>query len=115
MPRPTLGRLVISTGQVVDLDRDVFLGRAPRVPDDYAGPEPHTIRLVDPSVEVSSQHLQVSLDHWIVSVTDLRSTNGTEVVHEDGRRTTLSPDVPVTIDPGTKVILAGTIDLLYEA
>ncbi|MBK6885447.1 MAG: hypothetical protein IPH03_02700 [Tetrasphaera sp.] len=115
MPRPTLGRLVISTGQVVDLDRDVFLGRAPRVPDDYSGPEPHTIRLVDPSVEVSSQHLQVSLDHWIVSVTDLRSTNGTEVVHEDGRRTTLSPDVPVTIDPGTKVILAGTIDLLYEA
>ena len=115
VPRPTLGRLVASTGQTVDLDRDAFLGRAPRIPADYDGPEPHVIRLVDPSVEVSSQHLKVSLDYWIVSVTDLGSTNGTEVVYEDGQRLTLTPDVPVPIDPGTKVVLAGTIGLIYEA
>lgn len=97
------------------LDRDVFLGRAPRVPADFEGDQPHLLRLVDPSLEVSGQHLHVSLDYWVVSVTDLGSTNGTEVIYADGQRLTLTPHVAVPVDPGTTIVLAGTINVLFEA
>jgi len=115
VPRPVLGRLNSSTGQSVDLDREIYVGRAPRVPADFHGETPHLMPVIDPTNEVSSQHLQVSLDHWMVSVTDIGSTNGTEVLHLDGQRVALTPGVPVAIDPGCTVILAKTVSLLYEA
>jgi len=115
IPRPALGRLVVSTGDTVLLDRDVVLGREPRVPAGHVGGMPHLLRLRDPRQEISSQHAVVSLDYWHVTLTDVGSTNGTEIVTADGHRQRLVPNTPVVLEPGTTVVLAEVLDILFEA
>jgi pSer/pThr/pTyr-binding forkhead associated (FHA) protein len=97
------------------LDRGLVLGRAPRVPEDFVGERPHVVKVVDPRSEVSSQHVLLSLDYWNVLVTDLGSTNGTELVLPDGRRQRLVAHSPVVIEAGTRIVLAEILELTFEA
>ncbi|MCL2483097.1 MAG: FHA domain-containing protein [Propionibacteriaceae bacterium] len=112
--RPPLGVLRLSNGDSVVLDRGAILGRSPRVPSGLTGEQPNLIRLVDPSKEISSQHLEVSLDFWHVLVTDLGSTNGTEVVLPGQPAVRLTPHDAMTIEPGTRVVLAEVQDFVFE-
>jgi hypothetical protein len=114
IPRPTLGQLRLSTGGVVPLDRPAFLGRNPQVPTGYAAEQPNLVRLPDPDKDVSGQHLEVSLDYWNVLVRDLGSTNGTEVILPGEMPVVLRANDPVIIEPGTRVVLAGTISFIFE-
>lgn len=113
-PRPALGVLNFSNGEVVVLDRGCVLGRNPRIPAGHTGETPNLVRLNDPDKDISSQHLEVGLDYWHVTVKDLGSTNGTEVVPAGEPATSLRPDDPVTIEPGTTVVLAGVLSFVYE-
>jgi hypothetical protein len=116
VPRPPLGRLVIvETGDVVTLDRDVVLGRNPSVPDGYLLSAPQLVRLNDPRQEVSGQHALVSMDSWLVTLTDLGSTNGTEVITPDGRRQRLVAESAVVVEPGTMIVLAEIMSIRFEA
>lgn len=112
--RPALGRLVFATGDVFSLDRDVVLGRDPRVPDDHTTGMPHLVKLNDPREEVSSQHALISLNYWLVRLTDLGSMNGTEIIVPDGRRQRLVPHTAVVIEPGTLIILAEIMTIRFE-
>lgn len=114
IPRPLLGQLRLSTGGVVSLDRPAILGRNPRIPTGYAGEQPNLVRLSDPDKDVSGQHLEVSLDYWNVMVCDLGSTNGTEVILPGAMPVVLRPNDPVIIEPGTRVVLAGSISFVFE-
>ena len=57
----------------------------------------------------------MSLDFWRILLTDLGSTNGTEVITPDGRRQRLLPNTPIVIEPGTLVVLAEIVELRLEA
>jgi hypothetical protein len=114
VPRPQLGILRLSNGDTVALDRGVILGRNPRLPSGYSGEQPNLVRLTDPGKDVSSQHLEVSLDYWHVLVSDLGSTNGTEVILPGRPPIQLRPNDPMTIEPGTRVVLAGVFDFVFE-
>lgn len=105
---------MIGTGDVVVLDRDVVLGRNPYVPEGHPSPTPRLVRLNDARQEVSGQHALVSLDSWLVTLTDLGSTNGTEVVTPDGRRQRLVPGSAVIIEPGTAIVLAEIMSVGFE-
>jgi hypothetical protein len=114
VPRPVLGVLRLSTGDVIPLDRGVIMGRSPRT--DYHGEErPHVVKLPGGDGEISRTHLHVSLDGWHVLVTDLHSTNGTLVVLPGREAEQLRPGEPVPIPPGTMVVLAVDVDFRYEA
>jgi len=71
--------------------------------------------LQDPRHEVSGQHASITLNFWDVGLTDLGSTNGTEIITPDGRRQRLSPNVPVTIVPKTRIILGEVLEMVFEA
>lgn len=114
VPRPPLGVLRMSTGDTITLDRGVIMGRNPHLPSGYRGEQPHLVKLTDPGKDVSSQHLEVSLDYWHVSVKDLGSTNGTEVILPGETPQQLRAHDPITIEPGTRVILAGVMEFLFE-
>jgi pSer/pThr/pTyr-binding forkhead associated (FHA) protein len=114
IPRPTLGQLRLSTGGIVPLDRPLILGRNPRIPPGYAAEQPNLVRLPDPEKDVSGQHLEVTLDYWNVLVRDLGSTNGTEVILPGAMPVALRANDPVIIEPGTRVVLAGTISFTFE-
>ncbi len=113
VPRPVLGVLRVSTGDVITLDRGVVMGRSPRT--DFDGEErPHVVRLPSGDGEISRTHLQVSLDGWDVLVTDLKSTNGTLVTLPGRDPERLRPREPFPIQPGTVVSLADDIYFRYE-
>jgi FHA domain len=117
VPRPLLGVLRLSTGDVLTLDRDMVLGRNP--PADLAGingeDRPQVVRLPSEDGVISRTHLRVTLTGWHVLVTDLNSTNGTKVTMPGRDPEPLPPGVPVPIRPGTVVALAEGIDFRYEA
>lgn len=113
IPRPVLGVLRLSTGDVVTLDRGVVLGRSPRA--DFGGKaeRPHVVRLPSPGQDISRTHVEVRIEGWHVLVTDLDSTNGTMIAvpGEEPRR--LRPNDPTMIPPGTLVSLADEVSFHY--
>lgn len=115
IPRPSLGRLVLPAGPPVEIDGELILGRDPHGPIGRGSANPRLVVLTDPRREVSSLHASITLNYWDVCLTDLGSTNGTEVVTPDGRRQRLVADTTVTILPGTRIILAEIFDMLFEA
>jgi hypothetical protein len=115
LPRPVLGRLVLPTGDSYLLDRSIVMGRDPRLASDHQGHRPHLVRIVDPRCEVSGQHALIVVDGWSVSVIDLGSTNGTEVIQPDGRRERLVPKTPLPLDPGARIVLAEIVEIRFEA
>ena len=116
VPRPVLGVLRLSVGDLISLDRDVVMGRNPKA--DFAGTagqeRPHVVKLPSADGDISRTHLRVTLDGWHVLVTDLKSTNGTLVTLPGREPEQLRPGQPMPIKPGTVVTLADGIDFRYE-
>lgn len=113
-PRPVLGRLVCSNGDVFVLDRGLVLGRSPVIPDGHQGDVPNLVKLVDHTLEISSQHVEIRLDHWMVLAIDLGSTNGTDVRAPGREPVRLVPGVPELLEPGAVVSLADVLTLTFE-
>ncbi len=116
VPRPVLGVLRLSLGDVIALDRGVVMGRSPRT--DFAGlngeERPHVVKLPSADGDISRTHLRITLDGWHVLVTDLNSTNGTLLTLPGHEPQQLRPGEPVPMQPGTVVTLAEGIDFRYE-
>jgi hypothetical protein len=115
MPRPTLGSLQFSSGDVVTLDRGVVMGRAPQSPVGDGRGRPHVMQLASPENDISRTHLEVSLDGWQVYIEDLGSTNGTEFTLPGQPAQQLRPHDPQLIEPGTAVTLADEVTFTFES
>jgi pSer/pThr/pTyr-binding forkhead associated (FHA) protein len=76
-------RIRMSTGQIVELDTTVYLGRRPAAPRVNVGAAPRLVTVPSPGGEVSATHLEMREAGRAVVLTDLRSTNGT-IVHVPG-------------------------------
>lgn len=114
-PRPALGLLRLSTGEVVTLDRGVLLGRAPRASEDVSDASaPHLVRVASPDNEISRNHVEVVLDGWHVLVRDLGSTNGTTVALPGSSPVRVRPGDQQTIEPGTTITLADQVSMVFE-
>ena len=114
VPRPTLGLLRFSTGDVVTLDKGVVMGRAPQPPAGEGRDRPHVMQLPSGDRDISRTHAEVSLDGWLVFVEDLGSTNGTVVRLPGQPPIELRPHDPQLIEPGTAVSLTDEISFTFE-
>lgn len=114
-PRPALGLLRLSTGDVVTLDRGVLIGRAPRASAEVSGARaPHLVRIASPDNEISRNHVEIVLDGWHVLVRDLGSTNGTTVALPGSSPVRVRPGDQQTIEPGTTITLADQVSMVFE-
>ena len=113
-PRPVLGSIRLSTGDIVTLDRGVVLGRAPEGQGGNDPDRPHVVKLASPEKDISRTHLEVRLDGWHVLVTDLDSVNGTVVTPPGQPPQRLRANDPLAIEPGTVVSLADEVTFVYE-
>jgi len=113
VPRPTLGRLVLSSGGAVALDRDAVFGRAPSSPIADPAQRPNLVRLTS-SEEVSRRHVEVRLDGWQVLVRDLGSANGTMLTLPGGRVQQLRAQEDYPLEPGTVITLAEVVSITFE-
>jgi hypothetical protein len=112
-PRPALGRLVLSTGETVILDRDVVLGRAPESTEEDPALRPNLVRLTD-SGEVSRVHVRVTLDGWQPMIRDLGSSNGTTLTLTSSSPQQLRPQEDYVLEPGCEVTLADVVSFRFD-
>lgn len=92
-------RIRLSTGQIVELDRTVIIGRKPRSTRASGSTMPHLIAVDSPESDISRNHLEVRPEGDSVVVIDLHTTNGS---------TLLRPGAdPVRLHPGEQTLVLG--------
>jgi hypothetical protein len=110
-----VARLVFSSGDDVEVDRAVLVGRAPEARRFTTGDQPKLVAVPSPAQEISSTHLEIrpgaGADHGSAVVTDLGSTNGTVVVQPGLPPEDLQPGIAVQLVPGAIVDLGDGVTI----
>ena len=114
----TVARLVFPSGEVVDVDRAVVVGRAPDAGRYGSDEQTRVVTVPSPHQEISSTHLEVrpgtGPDQGSAVVTDLGSTNGTVVVQPGRPAEDLRPGVAVQLVPGATIDLGEGVTIRVE-
>jgi hypothetical protein len=104
-----VARLIFSSGDVVDVDRVVVIGRAPDAGRIGGDEQMRLVTVPSPHQEISSTHLEIrpgdGADQGSAVVTDLGSTNGTVVVQPGLPAEDLRPGIGVQVVPGATIDL----------
>lgn len=104
-----VARLVLSSGETVDVDRAVVIGRAPEARRFPSAEQPRLLPVPSPHQEISSTHLEVrpgsGADHGSAVATDLGSTNGTVLVQPGLPPEDLQAGIAVQLVPGAVIDL----------
>jgi len=106
-PRPVLGVLRFDGGRTVDVDRSLLIGRRPSATDrtsDFG-----LVEVNDPESSVSRSHVEVTVEEWQITMTDLGSTNGTVVEAPGEDPVRLRAHEPHVVGLGVRVILGGAV------
>ncbi|WP_448222003.1 FHA domain-containing protein [Gordonia iterans] len=113
--RPSLGWLLLDSGEVFSLDDDIVIGRVPLAPAERSA-DRKSIVVHDAGGAVSRRHLEVRLVEWDVFVVDLASSNGTFVTDPGpgSREVRLIPHQMRKLVPGSR-IRVGSRMLTYES
>lgn len=114
VPRPSLGRVRLSSGEVIELDRALVIGRKPSVSRVQGSDMPRLVSLSNASREVSGSHVEVGLEGWHVMLRDLKSTNGTVLTREGQKPRRLEQGEVAMLVAGDVVQLGGGVSLLFE-
>lgn len=114
VPRPSLGRIILSTGEEVALDQDIIIGRRPRS-SAGAGRQPARLVIVpSPRKQISRSHCELRIDDWDVRLHDLGSNNGTYLTRPGQAPVRLDENVPTVLKPGDIVELGEEISFRME-
>ena len=115
VPRPDLGRIILSTGEEVALDQDIIIGRRPRSTP-TAGRAPARLAIVpSPGKKISRSHCELRIDDWDVRLHDLGSQNGTLLMRPGQAPVRLDGSVAMVLKPGDVVELGENISFRMEA
>ncbi len=99
-----VAKLIFSTGDVLDVDRVILVGRAPEARRFASSDQPHLVTVSSPNHEISSTHLEIrpgaGADHGMAVVTDMGSTNGTVLVQPGLPPEDLQAGIAVSLIPG---------------
>jgi hypothetical protein len=112
--RPRLGRMRVSTGEVVDLDQSLVIGRQPSVSRVQGGVMPRLVQVSSPGGDISRSHVEVRLEGWHVMLCDLKATNGTVLVREGQQPRRLAQNEMAILLDGDIAELGDDISLRFE-
>ncbi|UOD82526.1 FHA domain-containing protein [Paenarthrobacter ureafaciens] len=114
VPRPRLGRMRISTGELIDLDKSLIIGRQPSVSRVQGGTMPRLIQVESPGGDISRSHVEVRLEGWHVMLCDLKATNGTVLIREGQAPRRLAQNEMAILLDGDIAELGDDISLRFE-
>lgn len=114
VPRPPLGSLIFSTGEIVSLDRDVVVGRRPSAKPQEGRLEPRLVALPSPNREISRNHCEIRVDGWDIRIRDLGSNNGTFLTREGQEPLRVGEAFPVILRNGDTIDLGESITIRLE-
>jgi hypothetical protein len=112
--RPRLGRMRVSSGELVDLDQSLVIGRQPSVSRVQGGEMPRLIQVASPGGDISRSHVEVRLEGWHVMLCDLKATNGTVLVREGQPPRRLAQNEMAILLDGDIADLGDGISLRFE-
>lgn len=112
--RPRLGTMHISSGESVELDHSLIIGRQPSVSRVMGGAMPRLVQVKSSNDDISRSHVEVRLDGWDVLLVDLKATNGTVLVREGQAPRRLSQGEQAILLNGDIAELGDGISLLFD-
>jgi hypothetical protein len=112
--RPPLGRMRLSTGELLDLDQSLVIGRQPSVSRVQGGIMPRLVQVASPGGDISRSHVEVRLEGWHVMLCDLKATNGTVLVREGQPPRRLAQNEMAILLDGDIAELGDNISLRFE-
>ena len=107
-------RIVMSTGERIDVDRTIVIGRSPRaarVPLDAA---PRLVTVPSPQLDISRSHLEVRAEPGAVTAVDLRTTNGTMLRRAGSDPVRLRAGEPTVLVAGDVLDLGDGVTVAFE-
>jgi hypothetical protein len=113
-PTASVGRLRVSTGQVVALDRTVIIGRRPRSTRASGANLPHLVAVESPQQDISRSHLEVRPEGDTVVVIDLHTTNGSTLLRPGADPVRLHPGEQTLVLSGDVVDLGDGVTVAFE-
>jgi hypothetical protein len=108
------GRIRVSTGQVVALDRTVIIGRRPRSTRASGADLPHLIAVESPQQDISRSHLEIRPEGDTVVVIDLHTTNGSTLLRPGADPIRLHPGEQTLVLSGDVVDLGDGVKVAFE-
>lgn len=108
------GRIRVSTGQVVTLDRTVIIGRRPRSTRASGANLPHLIAVESPQQDISRSHLEIRPEGDTVVVIDLHTTNGSTLLRPGADPMRLHPGEQTLVLSGDVVDLGDGVKVAFE-
>ncbi len=112
--RPRLGRMRLSTGELLDLDQSLVVGRQPSVSRVQGAVMPELVQVASPGGDISRSHVEVRLEGWHVMLCDLKATNGTVLVREGQAPRRLAQGEMAILLDGDIAELGDGISLRFE-
>ncbi|UKA51205.1 hypothetical protein LFT48_06690 [Arthrobacter sp. FW305-123] len=112
--RPRLGRMRLSTGELIDLDQSLIIGRQPSVSRVQGGTMPRLVQVDSPGGDISRSHVEVRLEGWHVMLCDLKATNGTVLIREGQAPRRLAQNEMAILLDGDIAELGDNISLRFE-
>ncbi|MEV7633112.1 FHA domain-containing protein [Microbacterium sp. NPDC089318] len=104
----------LSTGQVVELDRTVIIGRRPRSTRTSGENMPHLVAVDSPQQDISRSHLEIRPEGDSVVVIDLRTTNGSTLLRPGADPVRLHPGEHTLVLSGDVVDLGDGVTVAFE-
>jgi hypothetical protein len=114
-PPRAAGRLHISNGQVVALDRAVVIGRRPHSTRVSGADLPQLVAVDSPGQDISRNHLEVRVEGDSILATDLDTTNGTTLLRPGAQPVRLHPGERTMVLPGDVLDLGDGVTVRVDA
>ncbi|MGF9662154.1 FHA domain-containing protein [Arthrobacter crystallopoietes] len=112
--RPSLGKMRLSSGEVIELDRPVIVGRQPAASRVQGNVMPQLVQVRSVSGDISRSHLEVRLEGWHVILGDLKATNGTMLIREGQPPRRLGQGESMILFDGDVADLGDGVSLRFE-
>ena len=112
--RPARGRIVLSSGRVVELERPVVIGRRPKSTRTSGSELPTLVAVDSPEQDISRNHVEIRAEGEHVLVTDLHTTNGTILLRGGADPVRLHPGEPTMVVDGDVLDLGDGVTVTFE-
>lgn len=112
--RPARGRIVLSTGRTVELERPVVIGRRPKSVRTSGSELPTLVAVDSPDQDISRSHVEIRAEGEHVLVTDLDTTNGTVLLRAGQEPVRLHPGEPTMVITGDVLDIGDGVTVAFE-
>ncbi len=112
--RPARGRIRISDGNVVELERTVVIGRRPRSTRPSDADLPALVAVDSPQQDISRSHVEIRAEGEHVLATDLGTTNGTVLLRGGNDPVRLHPHEPTMVVDGDVLDIGDGVTIAFE-